>query len=97
LTRQISYSDFLFSTINAQTIERGTTVEASEEDTVYFILGIFGATAANPVTIKDSAGVTIGTITVDRDVSWPLRLDDGFSITATGAVGVQYSKVSKGN
>jgi len=98
MTRQVSWADFLQSTINAQSIVRGTSINPAEENSVYFILSISGANTTNPATIKDATGTTtIIVIDSERDLKHPIRIDDGFEITAGSAVTVQYSQVSKGN
>jgi len=97
MIRQVSYNDLLFSSVNQQSMLRGTDVSIAEENSVYFILAITGATGANPVTLRDADDNVVTIITTDFNFHWAFRLDAGFRITAAAAVSVLYSNVSKGN
>jgi len=97
MIRQVSYQDFLQSIVNQQHTIRDTVCEDKEENSVYFILAIDGINFWNQATIKDVGGNTI-TIRRSEGYEYPLRIDGGFTITATKRIiTVIYSKVSKGN
>ena len=95
--RQLRFSDYLFGKINAQAVVSGTSIDVQDgtENLAYFITALDGATASNPVTVKDKDGTTI-TIKNEEDVDMDIRSDGGFQVTAASKVYVRYFTVAIG-
>jgi hypothetical protein len=91
----ISRQDMEFAATNNQQIATGTSIVVSKPGgrVAYFILAVFGATAANLATVKDAAGVTVNLIDGSGDEFFPIRLEGGFDISAGSAIQVKFCAV----
>ena len=91
----ISRQDMEFAATNNQQIASGTSIVVSKPGgrVAYFILAVYGATAANLVTIKDAASVVLNVIDGSNDEFFPIRVDGGFEASAGSAVQVKFCAV----
>jgi hypothetical protein len=93
MSQKFSIVDISFALLSDQYPLRGTSVEAKSDKMVFFIMSIDGATATNPVTLKDANGVVVTIINEERDFHYPLKFEKGFEMTAGTAATVWYAAV----
>jgi len=92
--RQFTWRDIQFHAVNSQDFARGSSITLNEANVYYFITSIDGGSNSNPVTIKDGAGsVTYTIVHSDKEYFVPLRMDNGFTITAGSAVTVKFFRI----
>jgi len=83
--RTFSYNDICQASANRQITETGTSIVKADTTLTYFITSIIGSS----VTIKDAAGATM-IVTNSISFNWPIRIDDGFDVSASGTVYLTY-------
>ena len=89
----LNYRDLYNAVLNNQDKLRGTAEEEIDSKFDYLILGVYGATTSNVVTIKDKDDNVLFTVSRDMGFSFPPRISGGLKMTVTSASTVYFGRI----
>ena len=87
--------DITFHAYNEQEYARGTSYERLEDNTVFFIIGVEGASNSNPVTIKDENDTIVTVVAQDKEYFFPLRIENGFKVTSSNNSVIRFFRMRR--
>lgn len=97
MRRLLSNEEVKYASVNSQRQVSGTDITVSEPNFVYFISSISGASASNNATIKDINNNVLAVRGTENPFNEPMRIDDGFKVSASSSVTVHYFIIALGN
>jgi len=92
--KTFNFNDVYTASINNAEFIAGTSIDEKDDNAVYFILGIFGASSSNAATIKDKDSVTRAIVSAEHSLRFPFRFDGGFEVSASSSVTVHFCRVT---